>query len=167
MNKNLILTTTNGTKTIKKYSSVRYLFAGSFLNIGTLSSVATNISKSKGIDIYLICAGKEDSFILDDFLCGGAYIKSIIQKEDFALTDSARIALEYYDLKKDSLKKCLLESESGKNILRFGKENDIEFLSQFNIYTTAPYLADRDRLLIKDFLRGGDEWTQGEKKLNL
>ncbi len=152
-NKILILTTTNGTRVIKKYSDVRHLFVGSLLNFKPLVNVIVTLSNEEGLDIYLVCAGKDKTFIIDDFLCGGAYIKGLLEKDDFELRDSARISYEYYKLKQDDIKKCLLESESGRNILRFGKRDDIEFLAQMDVYNTVPYLFDRDRLLLKDFLK--------------
>ncbi len=152
-NKILILTTTNGTRVIKKYSSVRHLFVGSFLNFKALVDVMIILSNEEGLDIYLVCAGKDKTFIMDDFLCGGAYIEALLKKGDFELKDSAKISYEYYKLKQASIKECLLGSESGKNILRFGKRDDIEFLSRMNVYNTVPYLFDRERLLLKDFLK--------------
>ncbi len=149
--KALILTTTNGTKTIKRYNYVSYLFMGSFLNLGYLSETVYELSVKEGRDITIVCAGKEGDLAIDDILCGGAYIYTLLQYKNFSLTDAAYLSYEYFLMKKENLYNSLLETGSGKNILRFGKKEDIYFLSNIDKYKVSPYLFDRESLIIKDF----------------
>ena len=162
--KTLILTTTNGTKTIKRYSYIPYLFMGSFLNLGYLSEVVYRLSVREGRDITIVCAGKEGDLVIDDILCGGAYVNILLQYENFSLTDAASLSYEYFLMKKENLYDSLLESGSGKNILKLGKKEDILFLSNIDRYRVSPYLFDREALVIKDFHdEKGDLWVHPKK----
>ncbi len=147
----LILTTTNGTKTIKRYSYIPYLFMGSFLNLGYLSEVVYRLSQREKRNITIVCAGKEGDLVIDDILCGGAYIDILLQYESFSLTDAAFLSYEYFLMKKKNLYDSLLKTGSGRNILRFGKKEDISFLSNIDRYKVSPYLFDKKSLVIKNF----------------
>ncbi len=149
--KTLILTTTNGTKTIKRYKNNRYLFIGSFLNLTYLTNKIFRLSHSESLDINIISSGKEGNLVLDDLLCGGAFVETLFLKEKFELSDAARLSLEFYKDRKSDLIKYLLESESGRNITRYGKEYDIKFLSHIDKYNVAPFLKDKEKMMITNF----------------
>lgn len=151
--KSLVLTTTNGTKTIAKYKNVPYLFIGAFLNLSYLTEVVFTLSESTGFDISVVCSGKEGEFVLDDLLCGGAFVDKFLGKGEFLLTDAAKCAWDLFRSKRDMIKGCLFESSSGKNIVRFGKTKDIEFLSNIDRYKVAPYLSNREGLFIEDYIK--------------
>ncbi len=149
-NKTLVLTTTNGTRAIKRYKDVSYLFVGAFLNLDALTEEVSFLSDKKGLDVFVICAGKEDRVVSDDFLCGGAYVDALSNRGSFSLTDGANIAREFYVDKREDIYNCMFKSESGQNILRYGKRDDIAFISIYNRYQVIPCLLGREPLVIKN-----------------
>src|SRR5690606_36740821 len=68
--KTVVLTTTNGTRAIKRCAGASAVVIGSFLNISTLS----NWLKTQPQHILLECAGWKNHFNLEDTVFAGALV---------------------------------------------------------------------------------------------
>ena len=67
----LIMTTTNGTRAFYACPPDATRLAGSFYNAEAVALKALDIAKEKGGNIYLVCSGELDYFALDDAVCAG------------------------------------------------------------------------------------------------
>ncbi|HXX77462.1 MAG TPA: 2-phosphosulfolactate phosphatase [Ktedonobacteraceae bacterium] len=67
----LIMTTTNGTRAFYACPPDTTRLAGSFYNAEAVALKALDIAKEKGGDIHLVCSGELDYFALDDAVCAG------------------------------------------------------------------------------------------------
>jgi len=67
----LIMTTTNGTRAFYSCPPDATRLAGSFYNAEAVALKALDIAKEKGGDIHLVCSGELDYFALDDAVCAG------------------------------------------------------------------------------------------------
>jgi 2-phosphosulfolactate phosphatase len=67
----LIMTTTNGTRAFYACPSDATRLAGSFYNAEAVALKALDIAKEKGGNIRLVCSGELGYFALDDAVCAG------------------------------------------------------------------------------------------------
>ncbi|MCX8481509.1 MAG: 2-phosphosulfolactate phosphatase [Sediminibacterium sp.] len=102
--KELVLTTTNGTKLIHLALKLgaQEIITGSFVN---LSAVVDYIIKSNK-NIYLCCAGWKNRFNLEDFLFAGAVL-DVVEKNFTIQCDSSLAAKQMYQLHKNNLKQFI------------------------------------------------------------
>lgn len=96
--KNVIMTTTNGTKAINGCIEARRIFIGAIINA---DAVAKKISE-EGVDTVFVNAGTYGQFSIDDFICSGYMISCVLKRrKDIVLTDIAKTALYIYENNKD------------------------------------------------------------------
>jgi 2-phosphosulfolactate phosphatase len=137
-NKSIILYTTNGTKAVVKAKFSKNLYICSFLN---LSAVAEHIN-SMNMDFEILCAGRNNSFSLEDTVCAGKLISEIMKsKKDLELSDTAISSIALNKALGKNLAKMLSESEHGKLLLENGFEEDIKFCSKLNTINAIPYFT--------------------------
>jgi len=67
----LIMTTTNGTRAFYACPPEATRLAGSFYNAEAAALKALEMAKEKGGNIHLVCSGELDYFALDDAVCAG------------------------------------------------------------------------------------------------
>ncbi len=132
--KNLVLTTTNGTKAVHLVKSPRVL-AGSFLN---LSAVVVQLKHSE--EILVVCSGQDRFIAMEDVLCAGALIERL-DRDD--LGDGAKIAFQLWKgLKTSDLQQMLLDTLHGKELAKKGFAEDIVFCSQIDRFHLVPELVE-------------------------
>lgn len=102
--KTIVMTTSNGTRTLLKSNEADQVLIGCLLN----AKAAMEWALSQGRDIVLINAGTAGRLSLDDFITAGAMLSYSGGKA--ALTDAARAALLLYEAHPDirsALSGCL------------------------------------------------------------
>ncbi len=131
--KNVIITTTNGTKAIKRSSAANQVYIGGFLNALAVSSKACQI----GDDVVIVNAGTNGHFSMDDFIASGAIIKELIQQTDCKLSDLAQTALLTYENYPDIFS-YIEKAHHYKILMELGLEADIQYCMQKDIYDLVP-----------------------------
>jgi 2-phosphosulfolactate phosphatase len=146
--KSIILYTTNGTKAIVKAKFSRNLFICSFLN---LSAVAEHLA-SMNTDFEILCAGRNNSFSLEDTVCAGKLISEILKTgQDIELSDTAKASIALNKAFGKNLHKMLSETEHGKLLIENGFEDDIKFCSKLNTINTIPcFTGNVVKLLVRE-----------------
>ncbi len=89
--KTLVMTTTNGTRTIALASDAKRLVIGSFLNLTALSDW---LLRQDG-NILLLCAGWKGKFNLEDSTFAGAVMDRLLDSGRFGLEEDSSIAAQY------------------------------------------------------------------------
>jgi len=136
--KTIVFYTTNGSKAIVKAKFSENLFVCSYSN---LSAVKNHIL-SLGNDVEILCAGKSNSFSMEDTICAGRFIKDIMsKKEDLEVTDTARAALSLNKAFGKTPLKMLKETEHGKLLLENGFEEDLNFTARVDTSNVIPYFS--------------------------
>ena len=122
--KDLVLTTTNGTKLLHMAleQGAAQVITGSFVN---LSSVADFLLKSDK-DVVLACSGWKDRFNIEDTLFAGAVVSEIGQSFHINC-DSSLMAKELYELHKKELKTFIRQTSHFHRLKAFGLEKDLEY----------------------------------------
>lgn len=131
--KRLVLTTSNGTKCINAVvsCSTEILLIGSLLNT---SVVANEVYKNanandKKKNITLLIAGRKNGMAQEDL---------IVASEIFYELKSKKIAGDIMPVKSKDFLMDFKQSESGQNLLLLGKEADVVFCAQKDIFNIVP-----------------------------
>lgn len=122
--KQLVLTTTNGTKLLKMAldQGAAQIITGSFVNLG---SVCQFLEKSQK-NVILACSGWKDRFNLEDTLFAGAVADQLSEK--FAVNcDSTLMAKQMYQLHKEDMTTFIRNTSHWHRLKAFGLEKDLEF----------------------------------------
>ena len=125
----LILTTTNGTRTILTAAArCEVVLLGSLLN---LSSLVAAVRKTGG-DVAIICSGFKGAFALDDAYCAGRIVAELDgERSDAAI--AAEVVARAWPTPLDGLK--------ARTYGPPGLEADIEFCAQVDRLDTVPRFA--------------------------
>jgi 2-phosphosulfolactate phosphatase len=125
----LILSTTNGTRTILRAAErCEVVLLGSLLN---LTAVATE-ARDRGEDVAVFCAGFKGAFALDDAYCAGRIVALLGAERSDAAIAAEVIAGSYPDAHS-----ALLARTYGPP----GLEEDILFCSRESVLPVVPRLA--------------------------
>jgi 2-phosphosulfolactate phosphatase len=125
----LILSTTNGTRTIlRAAASCETVLLGSLLNLEAVSRAA----RERGEDVAVLCAGFKGAFALDDAYCAGRIVQLLAAEP----TDAA-IAAEL-------VARAFPDAHSGLTARTYGPpglEEDIVFCARESVLDVVPRLA--------------------------
>ncbi len=98
--KEIVYSTTNGTKAIKMASSASEIAIGSFVNLNALADWLNRQDKN----VIVLCAGWKNRVNMEDSLFAGALSEILIDQYGFTTDcDSAKMALDQWDMAKDDL----------------------------------------------------------------
>lgn len=133
--KSVILFTTNGTKAIVKAKYSENLFTCCFNNLSAIVERLVNVEQ----DIYILCAGSNGMFSLEDSVCAGALTAKILEsKNDVKLSDGATASNLLYKSLGKNIIKMLKETEHGKLLIENGFENDLEYCANIDSHNVVP-----------------------------
>jgi 2-phosphosulfolactate phosphatase len=128
----VILTTTNGTRTILAAAErCERVVAASLLNLAAVAADA----RGRGEDVAIVCAGVEGAFTLDDAYCAGRLVEEIGGVATDAAEAAVRIRRSFasaYD--------GLAASKSARNLFESGLEADVEWCSREGALDVVPRL---------------------------
>jgi 2-phosphosulfolactate phosphatase len=142
--RDLIFTTTNGTRAIKAAKGAAKLLTCSLVNLG---SVARYIS-SMPDDMVVICAGRGGQFSLEDAACAGRLILRLLEhgSSDIRLDDGAKAARVIAGAYPD-FSEVMAVSEHGAYLKEIGLGRDLEFCAQEDKFDLV--VGYREGFLIK------------------
>ncbi|WP_145107272.1 2-phosphosulfolactate phosphatase [Gimesia panareensis] len=137
--KQIVFTTSNGTRALKRAIQARRILIGAFINLDVLLEI---LRESDGL-IYLVCAGTDGVVTGEDCLCAGAIAAELVDqcKTDLVLDDCTRILIDHYRTQiqqPDGLLQGVRASLGGRNLIRRGFEEDIRLCSQRGLISRVP-----------------------------
>lgn len=133
-NRDLVLTTTNGTKALSHARKLKKVWIASFLNV---EAIVAQLYKN-GEDLVLLCSGNRGHFSLEDALCAKLIIDRLSDVIRLNLDSSSDQFLKKLPLGDKGIKSALSKSISCNKLLNLGAKKDFEFCIQKNIYSIAP-----------------------------
>jgi Phosphosulfolactate phosphohydrolase and related enzymes len=137
-NKDIILTTSNGTATIAEVASAEEVYIACFRNVYVLSEYIANLQK----DIVIVCAGTQGMFSLEDGLCAGLMIH-ILSGFSFVEMDDMGILLHnYYMIGSSNLLSKIIECSHVKQLISLGFYDDIIYCLEVESSSVIPILRD-------------------------
>jgi 2-phosphosulfolactate phosphatase len=142
-----VLSTTNGTKALRRLAASPAVFVGALLNATAAVATLLAEARSRGIDAALVCSGLEagNAFSLEDAFVAGALVENAIEQTrrasgDLTLSDAAMAACRLYQSYQGDALACFREAEHGRSLTGIGLGCDLEFCAQLDRYDAVPRL---------------------------
>lgn len=137
--KEVVLTTTNGTKSLHVARDADTVVVGSFLNLEALSQWLSVQNKS----ILCLCSGWQDKFNLEDTICAGAISDFLINTGNFISEEDSSIAAKYLYLSaKNNYLGYLKSSSHRRRLKNLNLNEDIKYCLTPNQTTVIPILRN-------------------------
>ena len=147
--KNVIISTTNGTRTFIKAKNAKHRIVGAFVNLNAvldfifndIDSTEANYPNTK---VCFLCSGTNGRISYEDTLCAGAMINSIYNRylyKGVQISDSAEVARYLYNFHSTNMKEFLMTREHPKHLQKIGFERDIELCFTFDKYPVVPLIC--------------------------
>jgi len=135
--KTIVITTTNGTRAINMAKNADTVVIGSFLNLDALSEWLIKQHK----DVLLLASGWKDRFCLEDTICAGAFVDSLIKSAKFTCDEDSSIAAKYLYLSaKDNYMAFLKASSHRRRLKALNLNEDIKYCLTPNQTDVIPIL---------------------------
>ena len=142
--KRLFMSTTNGTKSLKKVQNVEYLFAMALPNRKAVAERIISLNKE---NVLILGSGWEGSYSLEDSLAAGAlasYIKENFNSEVNISNDELQASLALWNFWEDDILECLKTATHGKRLTSFGDyEDDLKCCSELDCLDIVPTQVER------------------------
>ncbi len=141
--KTILITTTNGTRTLLGVQGARDIVIASYVNFTAVLAMM-KVAASSNTDIAIICAGEEGSFTLEDAACAGRYVRAIPKRADSVVANDAASASVLIERKYgDNIEKIFKESSHGQALESAGFGDDLEAAAEVDSYPVVPIYQDR------------------------
>ena len=137
--KSIVFYTTNGSKAIAKAKFSDNLFVCSFSNISALADHLVWLN----LDFEILCAGRNNSFSMEDSICAGKLIARIQESDgELVLNDSSTACLSLYRTYGSDIFEMLKNSDHGKLLIENGFEEDIKICSEVDNVKVIPFFKE-------------------------
>ena len=134
----IIITTTNGTKAIRKASDAKEVIIAGFMNVNAVCDYIREI----GEDTAMVCAGTDGRFSLEDILAVGAIISKLEDEIRLELDDLGMVCRYLYENNEDDLERILRGTYHYSRLVELGYEKDIEYCLKMNTAPIVPIYQD-------------------------
>ena len=137
--KDVVLTTTNGTKSIAAAKDADTLVIGALVNLDVLTTWLIKQNKNT----LCLCSGWQDKFNLEDTICAGAISEALINTGNFTSIEDSSIASKYLYLSaKDNYMGYLKSSSHRRRLRNLNLNEDIKYCLTPNKTKVIPILKD-------------------------
>ncbi len=137
--KEVVLSTTNGTKSIDVAKDADTVVIGSLLNLNVLCEWLEKQDKN----VLCLCSGWQDKFNLEDTICAGAISEHLLKTGKFMSDDDASVAAKYLYLSAKNNNLGYLKSSSHRRRLKkLNLNKDIKYCLTPNQSKVIPILKD-------------------------
>ncbi len=133
--KDVILMTSNGTKTLRAVGDGRSVAIGAFLNRSAVGSWLI----ARRTDSLIVCSGYEGAFSLEDAVCAGAIVNGAARVATcLTLGDGARACQALWHQLGADLHRLLRETAWGRRMLAMGFGPDLEVCARLDTSDVVP-----------------------------
>ena len=137
--KDVVLTTTNGTKSIAAAKDADTLVIGALVNLDVLTKWLIKQNKNT----LCLCSGWQDKFNLEDTICAGAISEALINTGKYTSIEDSSIAAKYLYLSaKDNYMGYLKSSSHRRRLRNLNLNEDIKYCLTPNKAKVIPILKD-------------------------
>jgi len=145
-NKTVLMTTTNGTRTLTKSTSAKRILIAAMINAKAVAKELLNIDE----DVVIINAGTNGNFSMDDYICGGYIINEMLnQDKNLELTDISKTANIIYEANTDII--SYVKQATHYSVMKSLKlDDDIEYCTKKSIIEIVPEYKDNKITLMSN-----------------
>lgn len=136
--KKVLMTTTNGTKTLTKSNNAERVLIAAMINAKAVAKKLLEINK----DVIIINAGTNGNFSMDDYICSGYIINEMLkEKNKIELTDISKTANMIYENNQDII--SYVKDATHYSVMKSLKlDRDIEYCIKKSIVDNVPEYKD-------------------------
>lgn len=133
--KELAYSTTNGTKAVEMAKTSGNIVAASFVNLDAVSDWLI----SKQMNVVVLCSGWKNTFSLEDTLCAGALVESLVFSGKFAqICDASVTSLMLWRSSKNKLIHVVQKANHYQRLSRMGLLEDLQHCFRLNSSKVVP-----------------------------
>ncbi len=137
--KQLVMSTTNGTRAFLAVEGAERVLAVSFLNLSAAVAALRGVEK-----LTVACAGRQNRFCLEDALCAGILLRELSSgmSEGVETNDAGRVALDMAE--KHVLDESFLRStRAGQALEGIGMDGDLAFCASVDRHEIVPEMKEK------------------------
>lgn len=137
-NKTVLMTTTNGTRTLTKSTCAKRVLIAAMINAKAVAKKLSDINE----DVVIINAGTSGNFSMDDYICSGYIINEMLNyNNNLELTDIAKTANMIYEENPNII--SYVKQATHYSVMKcLELDNDIEYCIKKNIIDIVPEYKD-------------------------
>jgi len=137
--KQLVLSTTNGSRAFLAAEHAERVLAASLLNLSAVAKALEGVER-----LAVICAGREDRFSMDDALCAGLLLQKLLDgvQGEVELNDAGRVVQDMAEKYKPD-EAFLRSARSGKALESIGMDGDLAFCASLDRHFVVPEMEGR------------------------
>lgn len=135
-NKTIVITTSNGTKAIKRALAAKDILIGALINGKAVAEKLIYLNN----DVVIINAGTCGEFSIDDFICSGYIIDCISKSIEVELSDISKVAKYMYNMNPNM--EFMKEARHFNRIMELGLFKDLEYCCKKDIVNIVPQYRD-------------------------
>jgi 2-phosphosulfolactate phosphatase len=132
--RNIVMTTTNGTRAFWAASMADELLVGSFLNRKAIVDALT-LTKN---NVVLLCAGTNGEFSMDDALCAGGIVAGIEEETEVTTNDFSLAMSELYRVNSRRIHQFLSKTNHYNVLKQKGFEKDLDYCLRLDVLSRIP-----------------------------
>lgn len=157
--RDLILTTTNGTRAFFACPTQSVRLAGCFYNAEAVTNRALTLAQERESNIALVCAGVGGYFALDDAVCAG-YLALELQRQfpDIRVRESVHAATALYQTYMPP--RLLDYCTSARAVINAGLEHDLMLCMTASVSSSVPIVVGREEatglLMLEQCISSGE-----------
>ncbi len=135
--RDLILTTSNGTRALFACPEQGMCLAGSFYNAQAVVSCALALAQERDCNISIVCASEYGFFSLEDTACAGYLaLEFLRQQPNCEVRDSVHGAITLYESYPSA--RLIEYAQSARDLIASGQERDLDFCVRKNVSDYVP-----------------------------
>ena len=139
----LIHTTTNGTRAFYACPESTTRLAGCLYNAEAVTALAFELAQERDSNISIVCSGEFGYFALDDAVCAG-YLALELQRQHGTILfyESAKAAIALYEAYKPPI--IIDHCQSARSVIDGGLSEDVYFCMQKSVSKSVPRVVGRE-----------------------
>lgn len=143
--KEIVFTTTNGTKAITIAQSAYRVVTGAFINLQAVADYCVGHKR----DVVVLCSGWQDKVNIEDTLFGGALVDLLVNTGLYEKgSDSAVIAQDMWITNKEDLLRYLAPTDHVARLKANHLDDSIPYCLTLSITDRVPELAIEEEILL-------------------
>jgi 2-phosphosulfolactate phosphatase len=139
----LFISTTNGTRCLERVQDAPTVLTAALVN---RSTVVQYLQTHQPETVWMVGSGWEGSFSLEDTVCAGAILHSLVQNanqtntlDKLAANDEGVAAFSLYSQWKENLLDLMHHASHGKRLLKLSCHADLEYCAQTDVLEVLPF----------------------------
>jgi 2-phosphosulfolactate phosphatase len=139
----VLLTTTNGTRTLIAAQGAADVVVASYVNLAAVTAMLRSALRG-GTDVVIACSGQDGHYALEDAACAGRFVRTVTKRlSGVAMNDAAHSCALLARSYGDEIGSVFLDSAHGRALSEAGFRDDLAHCAAVDAYPIVPVFAER------------------------